>query len=202
MADPGAARDIAQSLADGLSEHLADISGALPYAQLVVQLDEPSLPAVLKGGVATSSGFGNLEAIEEPVVEAGIQTLLAAAGTAQTIVHCCAGDIPIELLRRSGPAALSLDLSLTSAQDEIGVAIEAGTALLLGVVAATDTALPEPRVTAERVRAWWRRLGFDPEHLPGTVTLTPTCGLAGASPGYSVAAMTHLQAAGQELASG
>ncbi|MGI8721050.1 MAG: methionine synthase [Geodermatophilaceae bacterium] len=202
VADSGATRDIAESLAAGLAEHLAVLGRALPYADLVVQVDEPSLPVVLRGGVKTASGFGQLDAIEEPVVEAGLRTVLAAAGDAPTIVHCCAADIPIELLCRTGLSALSLDLNLTFDQDEMGVAIEAGTGLLLGVVLGTDSFLPKPLETAGRLRSWWRRLGFDPESLPGAVTLTPTCGLAGAGPAYAVACMTHLQAAGRELAAG
>lgn len=202
VADAGATRDIAESLAAGLADHLAVVGRAMPYADLVVQLDEPSLPAVLRGGVQTASGFGRLEAIEEPVVEAALRTVLQAAGQAPTIVHCCAADIPIELLRRTGPTALSLDLSLTFDQDQMGVAIEAGTGLLLGVVPGTDAPLPRPVDTADRLRSWWRRLGFDPEQIPGAVTLTPSCGLAGASPAYATACMTHLQAAGRELAAG
>lgn len=202
VSDPGATRDIAQSLAAGLAEHMADVRRAMPYADLVVQIDEPSLAAVLRGGVKTSSGFGHLSAIEEPVVEAALRGVLSAAGEAPTVVHCCAGDIPIEMLRRTGAAALSLDLSLTADNDEMGVAIEAGTGLLLGIVPGTDAPMPAPLVTADRLRSWWRRLGFDPENLPGAVTLTPTCGLAGASPAYAQACMTHLQAAGRELAAG
>lgn len=202
VADPGATRDIGESLAAGLAEHLAVLGRAVPNAHLVVQVDEPSLSAVLRGGVPTSSGFGRLEAIEEPVVEAGLRTVLAAAGSAQTIVHCCASEVPIELIRRTGPTALSLDMSLVVDQDELGVAIEGGTALLLGVVPGTDSVLPEPLGTADRLRSWWRRLGFDPEQLPGVVTLTPTCGLAGASPSYALACLTHLQAAGRELRAG
>jgi len=202
VADHGAARDIAESLADGLALHLAAVSTAIPGADLVVQVDEPSLPAVLLGGVPTSSGFGNLGAVEEPVVEAALRTVLEAAGPARTVVHCCAADAPIELLRRTGPTALGLDLQLVGGQDEIGVAIEAGTVLLLGALPGTDSTLPTPLSTADQLRTWWRRLGFDLERLPGAVTLTPSCGLAGASPDYAVACLTHLQAAGRELSAG
>ncbi|MBC7678668.1 MAG: hypothetical protein H7233_06735 [Pseudorhodobacter sp.] len=39
------------------------------------------------------------------------------------------------------------------------------------------------------VRVLWRRLGFDPDRLPGTVVVTPQCGLAGASPAHARAAL-------------
>lgn len=202
VADQGATRDIAESLAAGLSEHLAVLARVMPHADLVVQLDEPSLPAVLRGGVKTASGFGQLAAIEEPTVEAALRTVLGAVEEAPSIVHCCAADIPIELLRRTGASALSLDLSLSYDEDEMGGAIEAGTGLLLGVVPGTDVELGTPEASADRVRSWWHRLGFEVEKMPGTVTLTPACGLAGASPAYAAACMAHLHAAGRELAAG
>lgn len=202
VADAGATRDIAESLAAGLSEHLAFLGRVMPQAEFVVQLDEPSLVSVLKGGVKTSSGFGQLAAVEAPAVEAGLRTVLGAVDSAPTIVHCCAADIPIELLRRAGTTALSFDLRAGHDEDELGVAIEAGTALLLGVVPGTDTDLPTAVQTADRIRMWWRRLGFDVEKLPGLVTLTPTCGLAGATPAYAAACLAHVEAAGRELASG
>lgn len=208
VADSGATRDIAESLAAGLSAHLAALRRVMPHAEFVVQLDEPSLVSVLKGGVKTSSGFGALPAVDAPAVEAGLRTVLGAVGSVDTdssaprIVHCCAADVPIELLLRAGTTALSIDLSAGHDEDELGVAIEAGTALLLGVVPGTDTELPPAVQTADRIRTWWRRLGFDVEKLPGLVTLTPTCGLAGATPAYAAACLAHVQAAGRELASG
>jgi methionine synthase II (cobalamin-independent) len=35
----------------------------------------------------------------------------------------------------------------------------------------------------------WRELGFPAEQLPGVVTLTPACGLAGASEGWARTAL-------------
>jgi hypothetical protein len=49
------------------------------------------------------------------------------------------------------------------------------------------------------VQAWWRELGFDAEQLSGAVTLTPSCGLAGATPAYARAAMTHVSEAARYL---
>ena len=79
-----------------------------------MQLDEPSLPAVLAGALPTASGFGRLRAVEEPVVVAGVETVLEAAsgaGAVATVVHCCAADPPVDVLARAGAGALSLDVA-------------------------------------------------------------------------------------------
>ena len=47
LADPGAVADLADSLAEGLAAHAADIRRRVPGATLIVQVDEPSLPAAL-----------------------------------------------------------------------------------------------------------------------------------------------------------
>jgi hypothetical protein len=49
------------------------------------------------------------------------------------------------------------------------------------------------------VRAWWRELGFPAEQLAGAVTLTPSCGLAGATPEYARSAMVHVREAAKYL---
>lgn len=207
VADAGACRDLAESLAAGIAEHLGTLARILPRARVVLQLDEPSLPDVLRGGVRTASGFGKLEAVESHVVEDGLRMVLAAGSTAvgepiRTAVHCCADEAPIELFRAAGASAVGLDLSSRFTEDAVGVTIESGTGLLLGVLPGTDTALPDPQRCADRVRRWWQRLGFDVEKLPGALTLTPTCGLAGASPPYARAVLSHLRAAAEELGTG
>ena len=80
-----------------------------------------------------------------------------------------------------------------------GTAIEAGTHLFPGVVPGTDSTLPAPKATASRVQAWWRELGFPADDLSAAVTLTPSCGLAGATPPYARTAMTHVREAAKYL---
>ena len=63
----------------------------------------------------------------------------------------------------------------------------------------TDTDLPTPKATASRVRAWWRELGFPVEQLSAAVTLTPACGLAGATPAYAKAVLKRLAEAAAEV---
>ena len=84
IADPGAACDIAQSLAQGIVEHLGVVSRLVPGARLVLQLDEPSLPAVLAGRLTTSSGFGRHRAVDPDVVERGLRTVIDAARSVPT----------------------------------------------------------------------------------------------------------------------
>ena len=198
VVDPGARRDLAQSLAEGVAAHAAAVAARVPGAEVVVQLDEPSLPAVLQGGLPTVSGFGKLPAVEADVVERELAAVVAAVGR-PVVLHCCASRMPLDLFRAAGAAAVSFDLGLVQDLDAVGTAIEAGLHLVPGVVPGTDTTLPAPKATASRVAAWWRELGFPAEQLPAAVTLTPSCGLAGATPAYARAAMAHVREAAKYL---
>lgn len=211
VADPGAARDLVSSLAEGVAGHVADLRRRVPLASVIVQVDEPSLPAVLAGRLPTASGYGRLPAVDPAVAETGLAAVLfaaTAAGAAATVVHCCAGDVPLDLLRRVGADAVSVDAGLLGpgADEEVGEAVEAGVALFLGVVPAVEAAGParvaavsDPAASVGGVRRLWRRLGFPAERLAATVVPTPTCGLAGASPAHARAALAVCRAAGRLL---
>jgi methionine synthase II (cobalamin-independent) len=198
VVDPGARRDLAQSLAEGLVAHVAAVSARVPGATVLVQLDEPSVPAVLQGGLPSVSGFGKLAAVESTVVEQELADLVRRLAV-PVVLHCCASRMPMDLFRAAGAGGLSFDLGLVQDLDAVGTAVEAGTHLFPGVVPGTDILLPAPRATASRVQAWWREMGFAPEQLAGAVTLTPSCGLAGATPAYARAAMAHVREAARYL---
>ncbi|MFE7193188.1 methionine synthase [Kitasatospora sp. NPDC057541] len=206
LADPGACRDIAGSLAEGLRRHLAEVRRRVPGAQVVLQLDEPSLPAVLAGEVKTASGFQRLRAVDRQLAEEALRDLIGALD-APVVVHCCAPRVPLPLLRRAGVAGVSLDFSLLTERedDDLGEAVEAGTVLLAGVVPSTDQApaqsraMSDPAGSVQGVRTLWRRLGFAPELLGRRVLVTPTCGLAGASPSYARTALSLSVKAAQSL---
>ncbi|GLZ05322.1 hypothetical protein Acsp03_27880 [Actinomadura sp. NBRC 104412] len=194
LKDPGAVRDLIASLAEGVAGHVADVRRRLPRARILLQLDEPALPAVLAGGVPTASGFSRLPAVEEPIAEDGLRQVIDAVGDAAfPIVHCCARRVPYGLLRSAGAAAISVDLKMVPERDDdaLGEAIDAGVGLLLGVVPGTDTALPSLEATAAPVRELWRRLGFPAPRLARQVVVTPACGLAGATPRYVRAALAR-----------
>lgn len=199
LADPAAVHDIGQSLAEGLRAHLGDLRSRLPSADLVLQLDEPSLPAVLAARVSTASGYGTFRSISSQTADETLRVVLAGAGETAVIAHCCASDPPLSLLTDLGVAGESVDLSVlgTRYDDDLGVSVEAGRVLLLGVVPGVDEELPAPAPGA--IREMWGRLGFPLEQLTETVVVTPRCGLAGASPSYARAAMAHARAIAANL---
>jgi len=84
LADPGALADLTNSLAEGVAAHVQEIRQRIPGATVVVQLDEPDLPAVLAGRVPTASGLGMLAALDQIVASATLRSVLEAA-TAFTV---------------------------------------------------------------------------------------------------------------------
>lgn len=99
--DPGACRDLAGSLAEGVREHLADVQKRIPGAEIVLQYDEPSLTSVLLGRVRSASGYRTYRAVDRQVVEGTLRELFAVHD-GEVIVHSCAPEVPFALLRRAG----------------------------------------------------------------------------------------------------
>ncbi|MFG1923572.1 methionine synthase [Cryptosporangium sp. NPDC048952] len=227
VSDPGAVRDLAESLLDGLLAHLADVRRRVPGASLLLQLDEPTLPAVLSGRIKTPSGYGMVRRPEESTVESMLATLVEKVGV-PVVFHCCASDVPWGLFRRAGAVAVSADLTLLGPADgwnartidTIGEELDAGLGLFAGVVRAVaapagssagNTAdqrvaararareLSDPAASVVGVRTLWQRLGFDPASLAKQVVVTPTCGLAGATDDRARAVLTQVREAGRSL---
>lgn len=205
LGDPGACRDLADSLAEGLRDHLAEVRRRMPGARVILQLDEPSLTGVLLGRVRTASTYRTYRAVDRQLVESTLREVLGAAGEDASVVHTCAPEVPFALLRRAGADGISFDFSLLTEREEeaIGEAVEGGTQLFLGVVPGTDPAsdgLSDPGGSVMGVRTLWRRLGLNPGTLTESVVITPSCGLAGASPAYARAALAHCGRAARSLA--
>lgn len=198
LTDPGAVRDLAASYAEGLAGHLDRVRKRVPGARLLVQLDEPALPAVLAGRVPTASKLNRIRPVEEMVAEETLTGLIGGLD-AYPIVHCCAADVPYALLRRAGARALSVDFAKVRDEDAIGESVDAGLGLLFGVVPGTDARMSDPADNVAGVRELWRRLGFPPGDLARAVVVTPACGLAGASPAYARAALRACREGGHVL---
>jgi methionine synthase II (cobalamin-independent) len=194
IGDHGARRDLAQALADGVAEHARDVRRRLAGAELLVQLDEPALPAVLSGAIPTASGLGRHRSVSPQEAAESIEWTLSAVADAgcQTAIHCCAGDLPLSVFRETSVQALSFDLSAipSASYDDLAAWTDLGRALWPGVVPAVDP--PDPPGSAELTRRlilWWADLGYaDVEAIPDT-TVTPVCGLAGASPRWARTAL-------------
>ncbi|MDK9494540.1 methionine synthase [Streptomyces katrae] len=201
LQDPGACRDLAASLAEGLRDHLADVRKRVPGAEIVLQYDEPSLTAVLRGRVRSASGYRTYRAVDRQVVESTLRDLFAVHD-GEVVVHSCAPEVPFALLHRAGAAGVSFDFSLLTERedDAIGEAVEGGLKLFTGVVPGTDAPLSDPGGSVMGVRKLWRRLGLAPGTLAESVVVTPSCGLAGASPAYARAAQAHCVRAARSLA--
>jgi Cobalamin-independent synthase, Catalytic domain len=202
LRDPGAVRELTASLAEGLSRHLDDLRRRVPGASPLLQLDEPMLPAVLAGHVATESGFGTLRPVEAATASETLGSLIAAVGV-PVVVHCCAPDAPVALMRSAGAAAVGLDLALATDLDPIGEAVDAGLGLFAGALPTSGPggAVPRPdaAAAAARVRELWGKLGFPLADLPKRVVVTPACGLAGASPAAARAVTTATREAARRL---
>jgi methionine synthase II (cobalamin-independent) len=190
LVDGGATRDVIASLAEGLRVHLKEVSQLVPKANLVVQIDEPALPSVLAGRLPTASGFGRIRAIDPTIAAEGLREVVAAAGERLTVVHCCAPDAPLALLRDTGVSAVSLDIGVLTPKgwESVAVTVESGVDLWAGVVPTGGV----PDKAAEHVSSGvsavidplleaWRRVGLPMSDL-SAVTLTPACGLGGLTP--------------------
>lgn len=193
LADIGARRDLAQSVAEAVGELLVDLDRRFPGIELVLQVDEPSLPAVAAGAVPTPGGFFRHRAIDLPELCRGLRWLTAEPARrglrAETVLHSCAawpGGWPLASLVGEDPTgagfgAVSLDLDqLASADfDALAEALDSGAGLYLGCLPTTG----EPRplgVDAVRRRALTvvERVDASADRL----VLTPACGLAGWTP--------------------
>lgn len=183
LSDPGATRDLAESLAEGVRAHVADVARLVPGAELVLQLDEPTLPAVLRGRIRSDSGYRTLPAPEAARAEAVLSTVLSAARDvgARTALHCCGDAPPVDLLRGAGADAIALDTAPLdhAAWESVATAVEAGTTFWAGALATTG--LTAYQAARDVLATRWHELGLDPATLAG-VGVTPACGLAGASP--------------------
>ena len=189
LRDPGAVRDLAASLAEGVRAHVREVQARLPHARVLLQVDEPSLPAVLAGRVPTESGLGNLR----PVAASTAREVLAAFADGPAIAHCCASNPPLALFQAAGFAAVGVDLSLIGDLDALGSLIDDGVGLFAGVATGSSTAI------ADAVKGVWGKLGFPPAQLGDQVVVTPPCGLAGSPAGRVPKILAAYREAGQRL---
>jgi len=196
ITDRGAVREFTESLVEGLRQHVTEVA-ARSGATVVVQLDEPGLPAVLAGSLRTPSGYGTVRTIPEVEAQDVLREVVEALTEvgAPVVVHCGADRPPLRVLSGIGAAALGIDATLPSvagstaqvaALDAVGEVWDADIPLFMGLVPARDPGRPvTSRQLAQPAFDLADRLGFDRARLAGLAVPTPTAGLAGADPDWA-----------------
>jgi methionine synthase II (cobalamin-independent) len=201
ITDLGAVHDITASLAEGVAAHRAEVSRRLD-TPVVVQFDEPSLPAAVAGRLTGVTALSPVAAIDETLATTMLDTCAAAAG-AEVSVHSCAAALPWKVLQHSAISAISVDAGTLGAGDLDAIAefVESGRAVVLGVVSASTPARrPATEEVAAAVVAVTDRLGFARPALRERIGVTPACGLAAATPQWARTAIGLARAAVEAFA--
>ena len=201
ITDLRAVHDIAASLAEGVAAHRASVSRRLD-TPVVVQFDEPSLPAAVAGRLTGVTALSPVAPIDETLATTMLDICAAAAG-AEVSVHCCGTALPWKALQRSNIGAVSVDVGTLEAADLDAIAefVESGRAIVLGVVSSsTPPRLPAVEEVAAAVVAVTDRLGFTRSALRDRIGITPTCGLAAATPQWARTAIGLARRAAEAFA--
>ena len=201
ITDPGAVRDLAASLAEGMAQHRAEVARRLDTA-VVVQFDEPLLPAALDGRLTGVTSLTPVHPVDEPVAIGLLDDCVATVGV-DVVVHSCASALPWKALRGSLTQALSVDVSTLVAEDldGLGEYVESGRTVLLGVVpSVAPTARPSAEDLAKAAVTVTDRLGFARPLLRQRIGITPACGLASATSAWARTAVELAQKAADAFA--
>lgn len=181
--DVGAVAEIAAAAASAFAELTARMQRAFPNAQIVIQVDEPDVPAVLAGRVRTSSGRLTYRSLEPPIVEGHLRTVIDAITNAGGVagLRCFQPRPPVDLFVDAGAAFVALDLERALPDDDaLPRAWEGGIGLLLGCVPLHQIGRLDDVVGSANLRRFMSDSGFT--DVPANVALTPSGGLAALDP--------------------
>ena len=201
ITDPGAVRDLAASLAEGMAVQRAALARRLS-APVVVQFDEPMLPAALAGRLAGVTALTPVHPVDEARAVSLLDECAAAVG-GEAMVHCCAAPVPWDVLQRSAIGAVCVDVPVLgdAALDGLGEFVDSGRTAVLGLL---PSLAPEREPSVEEVAAAAAavtdRLGFPRTVLGERIGISPSCGLAGASQEWARRATSISQRAAAAIA--
>jgi methionine synthase II (cobalamin-independent) len=201
ITDPGATRDLAASLAEGVAAHRARLSRGLD-TPVVVQFDEPALPAAVAGRLTGVTALTPVPAVDETSAGTMLDVCVGAVGP-DVLVHSCAPELPWTLLCRSKLAAVSVDVGTLEADDYDGIAefVDLGRTVMLGVVPAAAPERPRSvQHVAAAAAAVTDRIGFPRSVLAERIGIMPGDGLAGATAAWSRTAIGLARRAAEALA--
>ncbi|MDZ7577028.1 MAG: methionine synthase [Candidatus Nanopelagicales bacterium] len=178
LSDAGLVDELACGLAEAASGHVDRIRDRMPGRQIVLQIDEPTLPFALEGSLPTASGFGRYPSVDESCAVAALRRITAL--DVPVIVHCC-GRFPFQLARDAGFAGVSFDMAMESERaDGIAETFESGQVVMLGAVPVLGSQEVSVDRAWEGVSEVWRRTGLSSADL-ARVSFSPSCGLASLS---------------------
>ena len=180
LADPGARRELAGALAEGIRAHVAALREQVPgVSDVVVQLEEPQLGAVHAGVLPTFSGYSRLRAVPGPDLVDGLTPVIEAVhgAGARAVVHLgetWAGLPPVVL---AGADAVGLDVAAIGwherAWELVARATEKGVALWAGLPPAKVSQCAGPMLgeLVHAVAEPWRRIGLPATGLDAVTIL-------------------------------
>lgn len=199
LGDGAARSDLAEGLGYGIAETLDAIQKLIPRAEMVLQIDEPSLPGVAAGAVPTAGGYFRHRAVDLPELFAGLARLTRAVAdrTSEVVLHSCAAWAgpdnawPLrELRHQAGIAAVSFDIDQLSAADldALGEALDDDLQLFAGVLPTAGPLRNADQLT-RRTAELLNRLGRPDLDA---IVLTPACGVSGWTPAQVSAGFASL----------
>lgn len=176
LADHGARREVAQSLAAGVAELLEEMHRRLPAITWWLQVDEPLLDAVLAGRIDTASSYSTHRSVD-PAHAAELLDLFS--GLSETTgVHWC-GRPHLKVMQRTGFSAAAVDVVALTTGDLDGLSawLDSGRQVWWGAVPTHEPDhLDSIDAHANRLSTLFEVLGLDAEILLGGL-VTPACGL-------------------------
>ena len=174
ITDSGALRDLAGSLAEGVATHRAELARRLDTT-VVVQFDEPSLPAALQGRLTGVTSLTPVHPVDESVATALLDDCVAAVG-GEVVLHSCAPELPWKLLCAVLFARYRWTCRRCAAADLDGVGefVESGRTVMLGAV-------PSTAPDGQALRRGGRQ-GSGEHHRPPRIPRARCCATASASP--------------------
>ncbi|MDR6989009.1 hypothetical protein J2Y66_003517 [Paenarthrobacter nitroguajacolicus] len=198
LLDYGARRDIAESLAAGVAEHVRRVSAAVPGAGIVVQIDEPDIASVMAGTIPTASGYRTLRSVPGEEVTGAWRLVieaLKAAGAVETVFSVPEIEAPIDRILAAGADGVAVPLrALTTRQwEQLAAAVEGGKRVWAGALPTENPQAQLPRTAdvVESIARPWRQLGLPASGLSG-LRVTPSTGLDGFKPSTAMDVLTRL----------
>ncbi|MGG5173650.1 hypothetical protein ACQQCD_01335 [Pseudarthrobacter sp. J1763] len=202
VSDHGARREIAESLAAGVGQHLTRIQSAVPGTRLVVQVDEHLAASALAGTLPTASGYRTLRSIPGAEATATWTLLVDAlrdAGAHEIVFSLAAKDAPLQRILHSGADGFALDVAGISREqwDITAGAVESGKRLWAGLELASSQSGSASKA-ADQIIVPWRELGL-PLNTLGAVRVMPAQPLDRGTPQQGKTVLGRLSAAADAI---